>query len=116
MGYKLALPEPPVPLLSCTAEELALDVLLTEAKARLRSNGIEPEFSEVEELAFQDDLDIEIFCDIALDGSEGASVGDQMGAHGLPPGRPAVLLPNPGPFGPWPFKPESFQTSDLLDR
>ena len=32
VGYKLAQPEPPVPLFSCTAEELGLYVLIEEAR------------------------------------------------------------------------------------
>ena len=35
-GYKLAQPEPPVPLLSCTAEELGLHVLIEEAREALK--------------------------------------------------------------------------------
>ena len=78
VGYKLAQPEPPVPLFSCTAEELALHVLIEEAREGLKTQGIEPEFSEFEDRAFQDDMDIEILYDMALDGIEDSPVGDSM--------------------------------------
>ena len=78
VGYKLAQPEPPVPLLSCTAEELGLHVLIEEAKEGLKTQGTEPKFSEFEDRAFQDDMDIEILYDMALDGVEDSAVGDSM--------------------------------------
>ena len=78
VGYKLALSEPPVPLLSCTAEELALHVLIEEAKARLSTQGITPDFLEFEDTAFQDDMDIMILYDMSLDGVENTSIGDDM--------------------------------------
>ncbi len=82
VGYKLALPDPPVPFLSCTAEELALHVLIEEASEGLKTEGIEPEFSEFEDRAFQDDMDIEILYNMALDGIEDTTIGDRMGyAH-----------------------------------
>ena len=74
VGYKLALPDPPVPFLSCTAEELALHGLIEEASEGLKTEGIEPEFSEFEDRAFQDDLDIEILYNMALDGIEDTTV------------------------------------------
>ena len=49
VGYKLAQPDPPVPMFSCTAEELALHVLIEEAKEVLEANGIDPDFTEFEE-------------------------------------------------------------------
>ena len=78
VGYKLAQSEPPVPLLTCTAEELGLHVLIEEAREGLKTQGIEPQFSEFEERAFQDDMDIEILYDMALDGIEDSAVGDSM--------------------------------------
>ena len=45
--------------------------------------GIEPDFSEFEDQAFQDDIDIEILYDMALDGIEDTSVGDKMGYGNL---------------------------------
>ncbi len=83
VGYKLAQPEPPVPLLSCTAEELGLRVLIEEAREGLKTAGIKPEFSEFEDQTFQDDMDINILYDMALDGIEDTPVGDSMGYGNL---------------------------------
>ena len=83
VGYKLALPEPPVPLLSCTAEELALYVLLDEARENLAAEGTEPAFSEFEDQAYEEDMDIVVLYDMALDGIEDTSVGDSMGYGNL---------------------------------
>ena len=83
VGYKLAQSEPPAPLLSCAAEELALHVLIEEASEGLRAQGIEPDFSEFEDRVFQDDMDIAILYDMALDGIEDAAVGDSMGYANL---------------------------------
>ena len=78
VGYKLALSDPPVPLLSCTAEELALHVLLEEAKDALSTEGITPDFLEFEDAVYQDDMDILILYDMSLDGIESTSIGDDM--------------------------------------
>ena len=78
VGYKLALSEPPVPLLSCTAEELGLHVLIEEAKAGLSTQDITPDFIEFEDTAFQDDMDILILYDMSLDGVENTPIGDDM--------------------------------------
>ncbi len=75
VGYKLAQAEPPVPLLSCTAEELGLHVLIEEAREALKTQGIEPEFSEFEDRAFQEDMDINILYDMALAAVSGPSSG-----------------------------------------
>ncbi len=83
VGYKLALPEPPVPFLTCSAEELALYVLIEEAREGLKANGTESDFSEFEDRAFQDDMDIGILYDMALDGVEDTTVGDNMGYGNL---------------------------------
>ena len=83
VGYKLAQAEPPVPLFSCTAEELGLHVLIEEAREGLKTQGIEPEFSEFEDQAFQDDMDIKILYDMALDGIEDTPAGDSMGYGNL---------------------------------
>jgi len=77
VGYKLALPDPPVPLFSCTVEELALHVLIEEAREGLKAKGTEPDFSEFEDRVFQD-VDIEILYNMALDGIEDTTAGDRM--------------------------------------
>jgi len=78
VGYKLALTEPPVHLLSCTAEELALFVLIEEAKDALESQGIFADFTEFKDQAFQDDMDIMILYDMSLDGIEDSAVDEEM--------------------------------------
>ena len=47
-----------------------MHVIIEEAREGLKTQGIEPEFSEFEDRAFQDDLDIEILYNMALDGIE----------------------------------------------
>ena len=83
MGYKLALPELPAHLLSCTAEELALYLLIEEAQDALKAQGIVPDFSEFEDMAFQDDMDILVLYDMSLDGIEDTPVGADMGYGNL---------------------------------
>ena len=83
VGYKLAQLEPPAPLLSCTAEELGLHVLTEEARGVLEAQGIEPDFSVFQDEAFQEDMDIKVLYDMALDGIEDAHVGDSMGYGNL---------------------------------
>ncbi len=78
VGYELAQSDPPVPFFSCTAEELALHVLIEEAKEGLEANGIDPDFSEFEDQVYQDDMDISVLYDMSLDGIEDTSIGDNM--------------------------------------
>ena len=78
VGYKLALTEPPAHLLSCTAEELALYVLIEEARGALMAQEISADFSEFEDKAFQDDMDIMILYDMSLDGIEDSPVDEEM--------------------------------------
>ncbi len=75
VGFKLAQSEPPVPLCSCTAEELGLHVLIEEAREGLTAQGFEPDFSEFEDQVFQDDMDIKILYDMALAAVSGPSSG-----------------------------------------
>jgi hypothetical protein len=77
VGYKLALQEPLAPLPSCTAEELALHILIEQAKSELQADAIEPDFSLFESLAFQD-LDYEVLYDMSVDGIEDTTVGAEM--------------------------------------
>ena len=82
LGYKLALPEPLDPLPSCTAEELALHILIEQAKTQLLADAIESDFSLFESLAFED-RDFEILYDMASDGIEDTQVGASMGYGNL---------------------------------
>lgn len=83
VGYKLALPEPLAPLPSCTAEELALHILIEQAKNQLQAEAIESDFSLFVILAFQD-LDFEVLYDMAMDGIEDTTVGTEMAYDNLP--------------------------------
>jgi hypothetical protein len=83
VGYKLALPEPLAPLPSCTAEELALHILIEQAKNQLRAEAIESDFSLFVSLAFQD-LDFEVLYDMAMDGIEDTTVGTELAYDNLP--------------------------------
>ena len=79
----MALTEPPVHLLSCTAEELALYVLIEEARNALNEQGTGADFSEFEDQAFQDDMDILVLYDMSLDGIDDNAIGDGMGFGNL---------------------------------
>ena len=78
VGYKLAQPEPPVPLLSCIAEELALRALIEEAKEVLDQDGMERAFGLFEDEAFQD-ADHEFLFMPEADGIEDSAEGVQLG-------------------------------------
>jgi hypothetical protein len=78
VGWKLAQRRPRMPLLSCTAEELALRALIEQAKSVLEMRGVNPDFDDFEDIAFQD-LDHEILFDPSLDGLEDTAAGVQLG-------------------------------------
>ena len=69
VGYKLAQDPLPVPLLSCTAEESALHILIEEATHLLEESGIETQFGLFEDDAFQDS-DFEYLYEMQFDGIE----------------------------------------------
>ena len=83
VGYKLAAPKPLAPLPSCTAEELALHILIEQAKNQLQAEAIAPDFSLFVSLAFQD-LDFEVLYDMSVDGIEDTTVGVEMALDNLP--------------------------------
>ena len=76
--YKLAQPLPPEPLLSCTAEELALHILIMEAEALLDIEVVESDFGVFQDSAFQD-LDHEYLYDLGIDGIEDSELGKELG-------------------------------------
>ena len=82
VGYKLAQTEPPVPLLSCTAEELALRALIEEAKEVLDQEGIKADFGLFEDEAFQD-ADHEFLFMPEADGIEDSPEGARLGIGNL---------------------------------
>ena len=53
VGYKLAQPEPPVPLLT-VRRGASVGALIEEAKELLAQEGLAPDFSLIEDDAFQD--------------------------------------------------------------
>ena len=78
VGYKLAQPAPPEPLLSCMAEMLACQALISEAESILQFKGIEPDFGDFAEAVFQD-LDHEYLFDGRFDGVEDSDMGARLG-------------------------------------
>lgn len=78
VGYKLTLPEKYDTLIACTAEELALHILIEEATAVLEIDGIEADFSEFEDMIYQD-IDFEYLYDLEMDGIEDGAIGDELG-------------------------------------
>ena len=79
VGWKLAQEDQAVAAPSCVAEELALRILIDDAKTWLRDYaGIEPEFTAFEDVVLQD-ADIEWLSDPASDGIEDTETAGQLG-------------------------------------
>lgn len=78
VGYKLALPDNSHTLLSCTAEELALNMLIERASDILEDEGIEAEFGGFEDVIFQD-VDFEYLYEPENDGIEDSAIGKEIG-------------------------------------
>jgi hypothetical protein len=67
--------------LACVAEELALHAIIECAEALLESEGLQADFTEFEDEAFED-ADVEQLFDPALDGIENSELGQKLGmAH-----------------------------------
>jgi len=77
VGYKLDLPEESDDLIACTAEELALEILIEQATAILETDEIDADFSVFEDHIFQD-LDHEFLYDMSMDGIEDSEKGKEM--------------------------------------
>lgn len=82
VGYKLGQDEPPLPLLSCTAEELALHVLIEEAKYLLEEEDVEAGFGLFEDVVFQD-ADFEYLYVDRFDGIEDSDTGAKLAIGNL---------------------------------
>ncbi|MFC1977789.1 hypothetical protein ACFLWS_05960 [Chloroflexota bacterium] len=67
VGYKLALPNKSEILLACTAEELALHILIEQASAILEEDGIEVNFYGFKDAIYRD-IDFEFLYEPELDG------------------------------------------------
>lgn len=81
VGYKLALPESSA-MLACTAEELALSMLIQRAEVILEEKGKEADFDEFKESAFQD-WDFEQLYVPEADGIEDSEIGTELGMDNL---------------------------------
>ena len=82
VGYKLSLPEPRNALIACTAEELALHILIERASAILEMDGIDAEFGAFEEVIYQD-LDFEFLYAPEYDGIDDSNLGTELGIGNL---------------------------------
>jgi hypothetical protein len=80
VGTKLTEREPL--LLTCVAEELALNALVVEATDLLRSRGRAADFSGFRDAAFEDE-DFDYLFDASQDGIEESEVGTYMGMTSL---------------------------------
>ena len=78
VGYKLALREPPAPLLSCTAEELACAIIIGLAEVHLEEKGIKADFGGFEEDIYQD-TDFKFLYHADMDGFEDSPEFSQLG-------------------------------------
>lgn len=76
VGWKLRAPEGY--LLSCVAEELALNALIEHAEFIFEEQGIEADFGPLCDYAFED-TEFEVLFDLAKDGIEDSDVGRYLG-------------------------------------
>jgi hypothetical protein len=82
VAYKLALPKKSSTLLACTAEELALHILIEKAKVVLEMDGVKADFDDFEDAIYQD-WDFEFLYDLEADGIEDSAKGTEMGIANL---------------------------------
>jgi len=78
VGYKLAQPEPLVPLLSCTAEELASSIVIGLSEVNLDEHGIKSDFGPFQEELYQDS-DFNLLYQPEVDGIEDSAEFSFMG-------------------------------------
>lgn len=82
VGYKLALNRKSDTLIACTAEELALCILIERASELLEEDGIDADFSAFEDVIYQD-VDFEYLYEPETDGIEDSEVGVELGIGNL---------------------------------
>ncbi len=83
LSWKLAQSQPPIPLLDCVAEELAMHVLIERAKVGLEPPGVtDIHFGEFEDEVFQD-ADYENLFDESMDGIDEGEIGAKLGMADL---------------------------------
>jgi hypothetical protein len=80
VGWKLRAPG--YTPLACVAEELALAAIIQRAEALLDADGVEPDFSEFEDTAFED-MDFQQLWDPKLDGLADDELGRDLGMASL---------------------------------
>ena len=78
VGYKLALREPPAPLLSCTAEELPCAIMIGLAEVHLEEKGVKADFGGFEEEIYQDS-DFKLLYQPDMDGIEDSPEFSHLG-------------------------------------
>lgn len=83
LAWKLAQSQPPIPLLDCVAEELAMHVLIERAKVALELEGI----NDIDFGGFEDDVfpdaDFEYLFDDSMDGIDEGEIGAKLGMADL---------------------------------
>ena len=69
-------------MIACTAEELALHILIEQATAILETYEIDADFTDFEDHVFQD-IDHEFLYDMSMDGIEDSEKGKEMAIANL---------------------------------
>jgi hypothetical protein len=86
VGYKLALPNKSDTMIACTAEELSLHILISEASAILEQEGIEADFDAFEDAIYQD-VDFEFLYESENDLNINSELQDELGCANLHPSK-----------------------------
>jgi hypothetical protein len=86
VGYKLALPKKFDTLIACTAEELALHILISEATAILETWGYEADFDIFEDAIYQD-WDFEFLYDSENNLNRSSELQDELDCANLHPSK-----------------------------
>ena len=86
VGYKLALPKQSETLIACTAEEIALHILVQEASVELDIDGIEAEYGLFEEMIYQD-VDFEFLYESENEWIDRSKVRDELAMANLHPSK-----------------------------
>jgi hypothetical protein len=84
VGYKLAMQQHSDTLIACTAEEIALYILIQEASEILENQGIEPDFDTFEDLIYQD-VDFEFLYESNSDWIDSSKIRDKLAIANLHP-------------------------------
>lgn len=82
VGYKLALPKKSDTLIACTAEEIALHILIERASEILEEEGIDSDFTAFNDAILQD-IDFKFLYEPEIDGIEDSEAGIEIGISNL---------------------------------